>query len=159
MTGDLQASYSLGRGNVETEFADFTLDDDINTRGWGVSLNVRVPVWDGGAGNAAVKAAEFEAEQARLEYEQAVRDARARIASLLNDLNVSYQRLDIIRRQVELARNRLSIAETRFQDGQISEISYLESRVFFHQQRDRYLEELKTYLTKRMELEYEFFSL
>lgn len=159
ITGDLRANYSFGRENIEQEFSDKTLDDDISTRGWGVSLNVRLPVWDGGAGGAAVRAAEFQAEQARLEYEQAVREAEYEIIDLLNDLDVSYQRLSIIQRQIELSNNRLQIANTRYHDGQISRITYLESRTFNLQQRDRYLEELKTYLTNRIELDYKYVSL
>jgi len=159
ISGDLQAHYAFGRGNVETTFFNEEIDDDIDTQGWGLLLRVRIPVWDGGAGRAAVKAARFQSEQARLEYEQQVKNARAEIVNQLNDLDVSYRRLDIIRRQIELAANRQSIAESRFKDGQISEIKFLESRIFHREQRDRYLEELDRYLGLRIELEHRFLPL
>ncbi len=159
ISGDLQARYSFGRGNVETAFYNEEVDDDINTQGWGLLLRVRIPVWDGGAGRAAVKAARFQSEQARLEYEQKLKNARAEIVNQLNDLDVSYRRLDIVRRQIELAANRLSIAESRYKDGQISEIKFLESRIFRWEQRDRYLEELDRYLGLRIDLEHRFLPL
>ena len=159
ISGDLQARYSFGRGNVETTFFNEEIDDDIDTQGWGLLLRVRIPVWDGGAGRAAVKAARFQSEQARLEYEQQVKNARAEIVNQLNDLDVSYRRLDIVRRQIELAANRLSIAESRYKDGQISEIKFLESRIFHWEQRDRYLEELDRYLGLRIDLEHRFLPL
>lgn len=54
---------------METEFFDDNKDDNIDTKAWALLLRVSYPVWDGGAGAAAVKASRFEAEQARLEYE------------------------------------------------------------------------------------------
>ena len=161
ISGDLQARYAFGRGNVETEFFNVSENEveDINTQAWGVLLRVRIPVWDGGAGSAAVKAARFQAEQARLEYEQQLKNARAEIVSLLNDLEVSYRRLDIVKRQIELAANRLAIAESRFQGGEISQVKFLESRIFFLEQKDRYLEELDKYMTMRIDLEHKFLEL
>jgi outer membrane protein TolC len=159
ISGDLQARYAFGRGNVETEFFNENVNDDIDTQGWGLLLRVRLPVWDGGAGRAAVKAARFQAEQARLEYEQQVKNARAEIVSLMNDLDVSYRRLDIVKRQIELAAARLAIAESRYQGGEISQVKFLESRIFHLEQRNRYLEELDRYLTMRIDLEHKFLAL
>lgn len=156
VTGDLRANYSLGKGNVETEFDDVNrsnLDDDINTRGWGISLNFRVPVWDGGAGDAAVKASRFKSDQARLELERARKEARSAIVSLVNDLDVGYRRLDVIRRQIELANSRLGIAKIRYDDGQISKISYLGANSFYLEQKNRYLQEVKKYLINRIDLD------
>lgn len=154
VTGDLKANYSLGKGNVETEFdSGLNLDDDINTRGWGISLNFRVPVWDGGAGGAAVKASRFKSDQARLELERARKDARSEIVALVNDLDVGYRRLDVIRRQIELANSRLGIAKIRYDDGQISEITLLQANSFYLEQKNRYLQEVKTYLLNRIDLD------
>jgi outer membrane protein TolC len=162
--GDIQAAFSLGRQTIETE--DFISDtlgirsmqrtDDISTEGWSIRLQVRYPIWDGGAGNAAVKAAEFEAEQARLEYEKEQKLARAEIVNLVSQLDVSYRRLGIIAKQVEIAQSNLDIAQNRFNDGEISELTFLESKVFLLETKDKYLEELKKYLTNRVELEGKF---
>lgn len=154
--GDLNASYSLGRGDIETEYADNTLTDDIKTTGWTVALNLRVPVWDGGAGGAEVKAAWFAADQAKLEYQRAEKKARADIVNLINQLDVSSRRLEIIKKQIGLAENRLNIAEQRHQSGEISKLTYLESRIFYLEAKDKYLEELKLYLVTKIDLESKF---
>jgi outer membrane protein TolC len=154
--GDLTAGYSLGRGDIETEYSDLSIDDDINTTGWTVGLNVRIPVFDGGAGSAEVKAAWFEADQSLLEYQRAEKEARAQIVNLLNQLDVSYRRLDIIDKQIGLADNRLKIADQRFQDGQISKLTYLVSRTFYLETKDKYLEELKSYLVNKIDIESKF---
>ena len=156
LTGDLKATYSLGRQKIEKELVDGSDEENINTTGWTVSLDVSLPIWDGGAGSAAVKAAKFEAERARYEYTRARRSARAQILSLINQLDVSHQRLGIIRKQIELAHNRLSIAESRFQDGQISMLTLLETKISYLESKDLYLEELKAYLLNRIELQGKF---
>jgi outer membrane protein TolC len=156
ISGDLQARYAFGKGNVQTEYFNEALEDDIDTKAWGLLLRVRIPVWDGGAGGAAVKAARFQAEQARLEFEQQRKGAEAEIVDLLNDLDVSYRRLGILERQAELAAGRKDIAAARVANGEISQIQYLESSAFHLEQKGRYLEELNRYLTLRIDLEYRF---
>nr|MBN2277967.1 TolC family protein [candidate division Zixibacteria bacterium] len=152
LTGDLTADYSTGQGNVKVD----GVKDDINTRGWGVSLNFSYPIWDGGSSGAEVKAARLQADQARLEYNRARQSSRAEIINLINQLDVSYRRLDIMKKQIELAKSRLDIAESRFKDGQISEITYQESKAFYLESRDKYLEEYKAYLVERAEIEGKF---
>lgn len=158
LTGDLSVNYSFGRGTVETERIDAMFSEDIKTNGWGLRLNFRYPVWDGGSGAAAVKASRYQAEQARLEFERAKKTARASLINLLNSLDVSFRRLEILRKQVELAKNRLDIAEGRMNDGQISKITYLDARIFWLETRDKYLQELTTYLTNKISLEGAFAS-
>ncbi|MBD3258679.1 hypothetical protein GF377_09625 [candidate division GN15 bacterium] len=158
LTGDLRASYSLGRQDIEKDLRDTTFEDNIKTSGWTVSLEFSLPIWDGGAGRAAVRGAEFEAERAKYEYTRARRSARATIQNLINQLDVGYQRLDIIRKQIDLGRNRLDIAESRYADGQISELTLLETKISYQESKDRYLEELISYLLNRIELQGKFIS-
>ncbi len=165
LTGDLEARFSIAEGEAETrdEFSsgggiDSTLVgvSDLGTTGWGVTLRVRYPIFDGGASRAAVRAAEFQAEQARLTFERLRRTTQAEIANLVNQIDVSYRRIDIFQKQIALAENRLGIAETRAADGQISEIEFLDARIFYLEQRDKYFQELSSYLTNRIELESKF---
>lgn len=156
LTGDLKASYNLGRQNIETRREDGTTDDNIKTSGWTVGLDFRMPLWDGGAGGAAVQAAEFEAEVARYEFTRTQRSARAKIINLINQLDVSFKRIDIIARQIDLARDRLDIARDRMADGQISEQTFLERRVFYLGTKSKYLDELRKYMVNRIELESQF---
>ena len=149
LNGDLEVNYSIGRGTVEN---DIQPDNDINTNSWGISLNLSYPLWDGGASSSAVQAARLEAEQARLEYQKAEKAARAEILNMVNRLDVSYRRLGIVRQQVDLADNRLEIARSRLEDGQISELTFLESRIHYYETRDKYLEELQAYYINQVEL-------
>jgi outer membrane protein TolC len=156
LTGDLRATYSFGRGNVEKERFYGTTKEAIRTNGWTVSLDFRLPIWDGGAAGATIKASQYQAEQARYEFTRAQRSARAQIVNLINQLSVSHQRMAIKRQQIDLAKSRLEIAESRFADGQISELTLLESRVFYLDSRYNYIEELKTYLLNKIELDGKF---
>lgn len=159
LTGDLQASYSVGRQNISTERLDSlggsnrTAHENVSTSGWSVALVLALPIWDGGSGRAEVEAARFEAEQYRLEYQQARQNTRAEVVNLVNQVDVSYRRLQIMKKQIDLAANKLKIAQARFDNGEISEITLLESKVFLLDSRDKYLEELNTYLTDRTTLE------
>ena len=130
--------------------------EDIPTSNWTVALNFKLPIWDGGAGSAAVRAARYQAEQARYEFTRAKRSARARIVNLTNQLDVSFLRLDIIRQQIDLAGERMNIAEGRFVDGRISESTLLESKIFVAETRHSYLDEMKTYLLNRIELDSQY---
>ncbi|MGD8923027.1 MAG: TolC family protein [Candidatus Zixiibacteriota bacterium] len=156
LNGDLALSYSFGRGRINREIEEQTTKDDINTNSWGVSLNFTYPIWDGGASGAAVKAAQFEADQAELEYKKARQSARAEIITLVGRIDVSYRRMEIVRKQIELADGKLKIAESRLKDGQISELTYLENKIFYLQTQDSYLEELTNYMTNRIDLESKF---
>jgi outer membrane protein len=148
LNGDLTAKYSFGRSNISDNFGDRNLE----TGSWGISLNLTYPIWDGGASGAAVQAARLEEEKARLEYESTVKAARAEIINLVNRIDVGYRKLEVLKKQIEMTRSRMDIAKFRFEDGQISEGTYLESKVAFLTARNKYLEELKNYLLDRIEL-------
>lgn len=158
LNGSLSANYSFGRGKVEIESFENDIDDNINTNSWNVALNFTLPVWDGGASGAAVKASRLTAEKTRLEFQKAQRAARSELQALVNKYNVSYRKLGVLRQQVELARKKLSIAEERMNNGEISRITYLESRVFLFEAQDKYLEELKNYYLSKAELDGTFAS-
>ncbi len=149
LTGTFQANYELGRGNVSVE-GDKT---DNNTNSWGVSLNFTLPVWDGGSAGASIKAARLTAEKSELEYNRARKTTRADIINLINRLDVSYRKMNILDKQIGINKKNLDIAEFRMNDGQISKIEYLTSAVAYLDSRNKYLEELKQYLLDKIDLE------
>ena len=162
LTGDLNASYSFGQQKIETDKVvdedgiGGLQEEDINTNAWTLAIEFKLPLWDGGAGKASVQAAQYQAEQARYELTRAQRSARATIVNLINQLDVSYQRMGIIKKQIELAENRLEIAKGRYDDGRISELTLLETRVSLLETRDKYLEEMKAYFLNRIDLESQY---
>jgi len=152
LTGTLEVTYGLDRGRYEDiNNPDFSRDLD-NDR-WGVSLNFSYPLWDGGASSASVKASRLASEQARVEYEAALRTARAEIENLANKLKVSHRKLSVLQRQVDLTKNREKIARSRMDDGQISMLTFLESKVTHLEAQDRYYQEMKDFFKTRVELE------
>ncbi|MEW6051989.1 MAG: TolC family protein [Candidatus Zixiibacteriota bacterium] len=153
LSGDLAANYSFGRGKVDV---DGTQLPDINTNSWTVALNFTFPIWDGGASGASVKAARLAEESSRLEFEKAQKAAKAEIESLLNRLDVSHRKLAVIRQQIGLAQNKLDIAQKRFDNGEISDITLLDAQIFFLQTKDKYLDELRNFLVTRLDLESKF---
>jgi len=106
--------------------------------------------------SAAVDAARFEAERAQLELQQAKQAAQAEIVKLVNQVDVSFRRLKILRKQVDLAANRLSIAQERMDDGRLSEIGHLEAQAALSEARSKYLDELRSYLMNRASLDGKF---
>jgi outer membrane protein TolC len=155
LTGSLTANYSIGRGKIEVEGQPH---DNINTNSWDVALNVIMPIWDGGASGASVKAARLSAEKSRLEYQKVLKASRSEIEGMVNRLNVSYRKLSVLRQQIELAQAKFDIADQRMKNGEISEITYLESKVFLLEAKDKYLGELKNYLLSKADLDGRFIS-
>ncbi|MBK7140567.1 MAG: TolC family protein [bacterium] len=155
LTGSLTANYSIGRGKIEVEGQP---NDNINTNSWDVALNVTLPIWDGGASSASVKAARLTSEKSRLEYQKVLKASRSDIELLVNKYNVSYRKLSVLRQQVDLAESKFKIAEERMKNGEISEITYLESKVFLLEAQDKYLGELKNYLLSKADLDGKFVS-
>ncbi len=149
LSGTISANYNPVRGRVE----DAGLSEDLMTDSWGVKLELSYPLWDGGASGASVRAARLSAEQARLEYDDAEKSARAEVANLINKLNVSYRKLEVLKKQIGLAGSRLDIARSRLDDGQISMLTFLGSRVSYYETRNNYLEELKGYFNYKVDLE------
>lgn len=150
LTGNFSANYSLGRGEIRT---DGFPNDDIKTNSWGVSLNLTYPIWDGGAAGAAVKAAQLAAEKSRLEFQRTSNSVRADIVDIINRIDISQRRLQVLKQQIGLSENRLSIAKFRFDDGQLSESDFLNVRIVFYEASIKYLEELKNYFLAGIELE------
>ena len=149
LSGTLTANYNMGRGEVE----DAGISDDLKTDSWEVKLNMSYPLWDGGASGAAVKAAQLSADQARLEYEKTQGSVQAQIATLINQLDVSYRKLDVLRQKIGIAETKLEIAQSRLDDGQISKLTFLESEITLLAAKNDHLEELKKYYSTRIELE------
>ncbi|RKX18149.1 MAG: hypothetical protein DRP35_09735 [Candidatus Zixiibacteriota bacterium] len=150
LTGNLTANYSMGRGTVEF---DDTPNDDIKTNSWGLAVNLTYPLFDGGSSKAAVNAAYITSEKSRLEFESVRKAIKAEIRDLVNNIGISHRKLEILEKQIGLAKNKMDIAKYRYDDGQISKMSYNDSYIFFLEARVKYLEEIKKNLIDRAKLE------
>lgn len=153
LNGSLSASYGLERGTVEDDITGAVQAEDLQTDSWGVSLNFSYPLWDGGASSAEVKAARLSQEQARLELEKVRKSAQADIMAQVDQANLAYRKIDVLRQQIEIAGQKLDIAQGRYEDGQISKLTLLEDRIAFLEARKKHLEQVRDYLKIRVELE------
>ncbi len=156
LTGNFQASYSLGRGNVENDFR--LTNEDIETNSWGISLNLTFPIWDGGASGATVKASQLSAEKTRLEYDNKLRSMESELETLVNQIDIGFQKMQILSKKIELAKSKLEIAKFRVEDGQISEVEYLNSHIFYLNAKVSHIKELKKYLIDIHNLESKYIS-
>ena len=149
LNGTLEANYSLVRGNTDL------IDERniINTNSWGLSLNVTLPIWDGGSKGAEIKAARISAQKSEIEYEKIKKSAKAEIVTLINKLDISARKISVLQKQIELAQNKLKIAEFRKKDGQISTLEFLESKIYYLEAQDKLLLELKEFYKSKFELE------
>ncbi len=153
LQGTLSASFSKYGGTVEnTEQGK----EDLNLDTWGVTLEFTYPVWDGGAKGASVRAKEIEAQKAKVELERQRKAAKAEIHALANSVDVSSRKLTVLKKQIELTENRLRIAQIRFDNGEISRITYLESSVAHLEAQKAYVDELMNYLVDMYGLEGKF---
>ena len=149
----MEANYSLGRGDITLDDRDTLTTTNNNTDSWGVSVNVTLPLWDGGKTGAEIKAARLNAKQSQIELDRAKKATKGLLVNLVNKLDISYQKLQVLQKQIELAKTKLSIAVYRNNDGQTSRLEYLESEIFYLEAQDKYLEELKAYFSTKTELE------
>lgn len=154
LTGTFNANYTIGRG----EFKSQDFKEDNNTDSWGMSVNFSLPLWDGGSAGAAVKAARLNSKKSELELERIKKSERAIIVNLVNKIDISYQKISVLNKQIELAKNKLSIAEFRHDDGQISILEILDSKVYYLEAQKKYMEELKDYFKNINKLEGKYVS-
>ncbi len=154
LTGTVEANYSLVRGNTELKQSIST----INTDSWGLSVNFTLPIWDGGSKGAEIKAARISAKKSQIAFEKVKKSAKAQITTLINKLDISFQKLSVLQKQIELAKNKLDIAKFRYEDGQISTLEFLESKIYYLETQDKLLLELKEYYKSKFELEGTFRS-
>ena len=149
LSGKLSANYAMGRDELERDRV--TMPNP--TTSWGVTLSFSFPIWDGGAGSAASRAAELSAEKSRLEVVKAERSAKADLENLLNGIDVAYRKIEVLNKQIDLSRHRFDIADLRFNNGEISKIALLEAKSALLDSQTRYLDELKNYFVLRLTLE------
>ncbi|HDL00952.1 MAG TPA: hypothetical protein ENH23_01800, partial [candidate division Zixibacteria bacterium] len=122
------------------------------------SVNFTLPIWDGGSKGAEIKAARISAKKSQIAFEKVKKSAKAQIATLINKLDISYRKLSVLQKQIELAKNKLDIAKFRHEDGQISTLEFLESKIYYLETQDKLLLELKDYYNSKFELEGTFRS-
>jgi outer membrane protein TolC len=71
-------------------------------------------------------------------------------------VEVSGRRLEILTKQEELADQKVQIARERYDDGRINRVTMLDAQVGLLAAQVKVLEEMKTYLVNRIDLDSRF---
>jgi len=153
LNGTLNATYSIGRGNVKRSQPQEEYEDQINTDDWRVSIDFSYPIWDGGASGANLHSQELAYESARLEYLAAERSSRNKMEILLKRIEINDAKMKLLDQELELAERKLQDAEERHEIGMISDGTLLENRVYYLEARKNRLATMKDYYLDLTELE------
>ncbi len=153
INGTLNASYSIGRGTVTQSKPEREFEEEIDTKDWRVSLDFSYPIWDGGASNADVHSQELAYESARLEYLAAQRSASNTMEIRLQRIEINDAKLSLLTQEVDLAETKLLDAESRFNEGLISEATLMENRIYYLEAKKSRLTTLKDFYLDLTELE------
>jgi outer membrane protein TolC len=153
LNGTLNASYSIGRGNVKQSQPSQEIDEQINTDDWRISVDFSYPIWDGGASAANIHSQELAYESARLEYLAAERSARNKMTILLKRIEINHSKLSLLDQELDLAEKKLQDAIERYAAGRISDATLLENRVYYFEAQKNRLATMKAYYLDLIELE------
>jgi outer membrane protein TolC len=113
---DLMASYGL---NKTKDVIDNSLfKDPANSKS--ISLNISIPVWDWGANNLDIEAAQAQLMNLEMDHENRIIQAKQEIMDLLNQIELAKFRIDIAKRGLEIGSKSYEISTERFKSGQIT---------------------------------------
>lgn len=132
-----QKAQGMIRGNLNAYYEKVGVSqNDINTniqtsiqrsyqnflerpQNFGVGFTISVPILDWGENRALVRAAEARLQQNVLRKEEVQRTIEREVRNLVDDLNSSLRRLQLLEKNVKVAEKSFDITRQRFSDGDI----------------------------------------
>ena len=94
--------------------------EDLKTRvGYGVGLNVTIPILDWGENRARVRAAEARLKQIAYRKEEIEREIETEVKNLVSNINGNLKRLQLLEKNVSVAEKSFEITRQRYSDGDI----------------------------------------
>ena len=151
LDGTLNANWSKQQEDETILATDST--SSFNTGRWGVSLQLSIPVWDGGAQRAAVQSAQLAVEESEANLKKARREAENELASARRRFETFRRKLDLKHQEMVIAGRARSTADRKYEDGLLSEAEYLESKVTAVKARRGYLEIKRDYIIAYLEVQ------
>lgn len=124
--GDLTAYFE--KIGVSNQSLNTTLSSAVNNsfrdfknrpQNFGVGFNITVPILDWGENRALVNAAKAQLQQNVLSQEETKRTIEREVLNLVDQLNSSLKRLQLLEKNVLVAEKSFSITRQRFSDGNI----------------------------------------
>lgn len=104
---------------VGTVFNNTMADLKSRPQDYGIGLNISIPIIDWGENRALVNAAKAELKQSEYEKQAVKRSIEAEVRNLVDDLNTSLKRLQLLEKNVKVAEKSFDITRQRFSDGDI----------------------------------------
>jgi len=124
--GDLTAYYEkvgVSGQEINTKFSTAvknSYNDFLNRpQNYGVGFTVTVPILDFGENRALVKAAESRLKKNMLQKEEVQRNIEREVRNLVADLNSSLKRLQLLEKNIVVAKKSFEITRQRYSDGDI----------------------------------------
>jgi outer membrane protein TolC len=100
---------------INNAYADF----QSRPQNYGVGLSISIPLLDWGENKAQVRAAEARLKQNVLRKEEVQRSIEREVRNLVDDLNSSLKRLQLLEKNLTVAEKSFEITRQRFSDGDI----------------------------------------
>lgn len=151
LDGTLNANWSKQQEDETSLATDRT--NNFETGRWGVSLQLSIPVWDGGAQGAAVQSAQLAVEEAQANFKKASREAENELASARRRFETFRRKLDLKHQEMVIAARAQSNADRKYEDGLLSEAEYLQAQITRVKARRGYLETKRDYIISYLELQ------
>lgn len=124
--GDLTAYFE--KIGVSNQSLNTSLSSAVNNslqdfknrpRNFGIGFNITVPILDWGENRALVNAAKAQLQQNFYRQEETKRSIEREVLNLVDELNSSLKRLQLLEKNVLVAEKSFSITRQRFSDGNI----------------------------------------
>lgn len=111
-TQDINTQLRTALGNAYSDFL-------TRPQNYGVGLNITIPLLDWGENKSQVRAAEARLKQNILRREEVQRSIEREVRNLVDDLNSSLKRLQLLEKNLKVAEKSFEITRQRFSDGDI----------------------------------------
>jgi outer membrane protein len=122
-------------------------------RDWAVSVNVTLPVLDGGRSAGEVQQARADLQQARLQRAQVREGLEIELEAALAEFEASRAQIAARRATVDQARRATELAELRFRSGLATQLEISDARLLLRQSQLNETQALSAYLTTLARLE------
>jgi outer membrane protein len=113
----LSGGYSLNAERFTFEDLPLNSENLDDNSDWSVGLTLSFPIFDGGTKSRAIRKANIDLNNARLEYEDLKRQVRLEVKSAYINLGNSLEKIELTRKQVASARESYEAALGRYKNG------------------------------------------
>jgi outer membrane protein len=129
----LTGGYSLNAERFAFDGLPLNSENFDDNSDWSVGLTLSFPIFDGGKKSRAIKKANIDLNNARLEYEDLKRQVRLEVKSAYINLENALEKIELTRRQVASARESYEAALGRYKNGLAPITEVIDAEVAFTQ--------------------------